>query len=281
MLKLTELSTIGRGAVTLRRLFLAGVAATGLYTVGDDGVSYLKTAGRMVSTEVADNIPVEFELERAKTMIGDLLPDIKRNMIVIAQEEVSVDNVRKEVEQSRSDATSQREDILKLRAAIDGEDGIAKVGQRFATTEEISAELKRRFARFRMSEATLDAKQDLLASREASLEAARQKLERMLNAKRDLEVQVENLQARLRSVESEAVTSKVDFDESHVARCEKLVDGLRIRLQVAERLLTAEGSVEDMLPSTFVSVDEEDVVTEIDAYFAAKPSSGDLALMDR
>ena len=80
------------------------------------------------------------------------------------------------------------------------------IRNRVASQEEIDQELKRRLARFKLSEATLKAKKDLLANRELSLDAARAKLERMVNAKRDLEMQVENLQARLHTVESESVT---------------------------------------------------------------------------
>lgn len=275
MLNLKQMAVVGMGAVTLRRLFLAGLAATGLYTFGGDGLSYLTTASRMVSTGVAEQIPVEFELERAKTMIGDLIPDIKRNMVVIAQEEVSVEDIRQEIEDSQAGLDSQREEIKKLCGAIPDGDQVVRIGNRVATSGEIKTELKRRFARYRMSEATLHAKNDLLASRETSLYAARTKLERMLNSKRDLEVEVENLQARLHTVQSEAVTSKVEFDESHVARCEKLVDGLRIRLQVAERLLTADGNVDEILPSTF-TIGDEDVVAQINTYFAKKSPPGEL-----
>lgn len=276
MLNLKQMAAVGVGVVTLRRLLVAGAAATGLYTLGGDSLTYVTTAGRMVSTGVVDKIPVEFELERAKTMIGDLIPDIKRNMVVIAQEEVSVDNIREEIDDSQGALDRQREEIITLRDAIPGYDEEVRIGKRVATTAEIETELKRRFARYRMSEATLNAKRDLLVSRETSLTAARKKLERMLNSKRDLEVEVENLQARLHTVQSEAVTSKVEFDESEVARCEKLVDNLRVRLQVAERLLATDGSVDDILPSTFTFGDE-DVVDQIDTYFAEKSSPGDLA----
>ncbi|WP_410959502.1 hypothetical protein, partial [Salmonella sp. SAL4432] len=83
--------------LSVKRLLIAGAAAVGLYNFGGDGLSYLTTATRLASDGVSDRIPIQFELERAKTMIDSLVPDIKRNMIVIAKEEVTVETIREEV----------------------------------------------------------------------------------------------------------------------------------------------------------------------------------------
>ena len=90
MLKFSDVTHVGKDMLTLRRVALASAAAIGLYTFGGGAASYLTTASRLVSDSVSDRIPVEFELQRARTMIGEMIPDIKENMIVIAQEEGAV-----------------------------------------------------------------------------------------------------------------------------------------------------------------------------------------------
>ena len=250
--------------MTVRRLALAGAAAVGLYNYGDDGLSYLTTAGRMVSEEVGDQVPVRFELERAKTMIDSLVPDIKRNMIVIAKEEVSVNTIRKEVEKANDTLTEQRGEILQLRDEAESGDKQIRIAGRAATQQEVKTELQRLLSRYKLAEATLGAKQDLLFSRENSLTAARNKLKTMLDAKRDLEVQVENLEARLVAVQSEAVASNIDFDESNVTQCQELVEDLQVRLQVAERLIVNDGNIEDF--TTSITIGDEDVFSQIDEY---------------
>ena len=277
MLNLKNAVGVGVGLLTARRALLAGAAALGLYNFGDDGLSYLSTAGRMVSDEVGDQIPIRFELERAKTMIDSLVPDIKRNMIVIAKEEVSVEAVREEVDTATSSLQKQRDELLTLRDEFASGGKELRIGRRAATDKEIQEELKRLLARYRLAEATLGAKQDLLVSREGSLDAARKKLESMLNAKRDLEVQVENLEARLTAVQGEAVTTSVEFDDTNVAKCQELVDDLRVRLQVAERLIVSNGEIEDL--ATTITIGNEDVLAQIDSYLGSpspsdKPRSG-------
>ncbi len=267
------LKLVGKSAeiLTIRKVVLAGLAAAGIYTVGDDGLSYLKTANRLVSSNVADQIPVEFELERAKTMVGELKPDIKQNLVVIAQEEVRVENIRQDIEDTQASLKDQRQSIVELRRTLDAPSNEVRIGKRAATPDEITAELKRRFENYRLAETTLESKLELLAHRESALEAAREKLTRMLEARRDLEVKIENLEARLRTVQSEAVTSKVDFDESHVAKCESLINSLRTRLQVSERLITQDGK-EDFSAATKFTVGSESVTAEIDKYFSSSPS---------
>jgi chromosome segregation ATPase len=258
--------------LTTRRMVLAGLAAAGIYTAGDDGLSYLKTANRLVSTSVADQIPVEFELERAKTMVSELKPDIKNNMLVIAQEEVRVDNIRQEIEKGRESLRKQRSSIVELRKAQNENRGDVRVGKRSATSEEIESELKRRFDNYRLAEATLESKLELLNRREATLEAAREKLQRTLEARRDLEVKVDNLEARLRTAQSESISNRVDFDESHVARCESILDSLRSRLQVTEKMMLQDGGKSNVSLPTKMSVGNGTVADEIDNYFSDSPS---------
>lgn len=275
MLNLKNAAVLGVGLLSAKRLALAGAAALGLYNFGDDGISYVSTAGRLVSNEVGDQIPIRFELERAKTMIDSLVPDIKRNMIVIAKEEVSAESVRSEVEAANKSLQEQRKELLALRdEAVKGSREL-RIGTRVATDEEVQSELKRLFARYKLAEATLGAKQDLLLSREGTLTAARKKLETMMNAKRDLEVQVENLEARLTTVQSDAVTSSVEFDDSNLSKCQELVDDLRVRLQVAERLIVTDGQIEDL--TTTITFGDEDVLSQIDAHLSQESPSDKVA----
>ena len=275
MLNLKTAAMVGVGLMSAKRLAIAGAAALGLYNFGGDGLSYMTTAGRMVSQEVGDQVPIRFELERAKGMIDSLVPDIKRNMIVIAKEEVSVESVRNEVETASQSLRRQRQELLSLRdKAINGSQEL-RIGSRPASEEEVQAELKRLLARFKLAEATLGAKQDLLQSRESTLIAARRKLETMINAKRDLEVQVENLEARLTTVQSDAVTSSVEFDESNVAKCQGLVDDLRVRLQVAERLIATDGQIDDL--ETSITFGDEDVFSQIDEHLGTNSPTDKLA----
>lgn len=257
---------IAKNAMTVKRMALASAAALGWYSYGDEGLSYLSTAGRMVSESVGENVPISFEIERARTMISQLTPDIKRNMVVIAQEEVGVESLRREVKSATQNLSKQQEALLELRKQAESGETTLRIGSRVATAGEVDRELDRRFTRFRMQEATLAAKEELLVTREESLQAARAKLETMLQAKRDLEIQAENLEARLHTVQNDAISHRVQFDDADVHKCQSLVDDLRARLDVAEKLVSANGKFDDM--SISLPITSGGVRAEIDQYFA-------------
>ena len=63
----------------------------------------------------------------------------------------------------------------------------------------------------------------------------------MLAAKRELEVDVENLQARMTMVEVAQTTSPVAIDDSHLSSTRRVVDDIRTRIDVAERMVPAKG----------------------------------------
>ena len=98
--ELANLKTLAtRRSVLSRTAIVLGLAVL-LAWFGRDGLSYLTTASRLVQDKVRKNIPVEFELERARTMIGDLVPEVRKNMLVIAEEEVAVADLRQQVEKA-------------------------------------------------------------------------------------------------------------------------------------------------------------------------------------
>jgi len=263
--ELTDIKAIAQRKSMLTKGALAVAAIYFVFGVGRDGFSYLSTASRMLSDKVRSSVPLEFELERARTMISGLIPDVRENMLLIAQEEVSVENARLELAQQEAELVRQRDEMVRLRGQLappaEGEQPLPE-----GDVEEVKRDLTRRFARFQLVEATVASQKQLLAAREQSLDAGRAKLGNMLDAKRDLEVQVETLQAQLKTKQSQTLTGSIEFDDSQVAKCQKMLSDIRIRLAVADRLFAGQGDIammtNDLMPTS------DDIGTQIDRYFA-------------
>ena len=238
---------------------------TGAIVFGTDAYSYLRTSARKVRHEVKASVPLDFEIERARQMVADLVPDIQKNMHIIAQEEVEIEDLRDQIARAEKNLAAERERLLVLRKDAANGDGKFSYAGHKATSRDVKVELSRRFDRFQTAEATLKAKRQMLDAREKSLAAAREKLEGMFGAKRDLEVQVQNLEARLKMLQAAETTSRFSFDDSQLSRCKKTVQELRKRLDVAERILEQDGKFLDGL-SEEVDV-ADDIVDQIDRYF--------------
>jgi hypothetical protein len=112
---------------------------------------------------------------------------------------------------------------------------------------------------------------EMHGARQRSLEAAREKLEGMLAAKRQLEVDVEHLEARLKMVEAAQTTSDYNFDDSQLSRAKELIGGLRTRLEVAERMVNSEGYFHDEIPLSEPA--PENITDEVAEYFGEGQAS--------
>ncbi len=90
----------------------------------------------------------------------------------------------------------------------------------------------------------------------------------MLASKRQLQVEVENLEARLQMVAAAKTTSNYQFDDSQLGRVKELVSNLRSRLEVAEKLVNAEVYYHDEIPLDKAA--PENIVEQVTEHFAAK-----------
>jgi len=255
----------------------AGVALLAALFAGRDVLSYGKTAVDKAHASLKHQVPVEFEIDRARKMIADLKPEIRRNMEAIAEEEVEVENLRENVEAGAEQLAAQKGRILRLKTDLETSLPVYVYAGDEYTREQVQSDLKARFERFKTKESTVENLRKVLNAREKGLAAARQKLEGMIAAKKQLEVDVENLQARLKMVEVAATTSDFNFDDSHLARTRELLQEIQTRIDVAEKMANVDDELTFEIP---LDKDEQkaDVVDEVTAYFGdAKPAAGTIA----
>jgi archaellum component FlaC len=242
-----------------------GVLLVGLFVFGRSAISYVRTSAGYVTDAVQDSVPVQFQIDRARGMLDDLVPEVRRNMHVIAKEEVEVQRLQEQIEGAQKRLGKDKGELIRLRTDLAGNKDVFKYAGRSYTSEQVKADLASRFKRFKTSDATLGSMQQMCAARQKSLGAARTKLEGMLAARRQLTVEVENLEARLQMVEAAQTTSNYQFDDSQLGRVKELVDNLRTRLEVSERMVNSEGYFHDEIPLDEISPD--DIVDQVTKYF--------------
>jgi chromosome segregation ATPase len=139
-------------------------------------------------------------------------------------------------------------------------------------------DLANRFQHFQTLEGTVAKLQKILQARENCLNAAREKLEGMLAAKRQLEVEVENLEARLQMVEVAQTTSEFNFDDSQLSRTRELINEIGTRLDVTEKLLNQEVQLYDRIPlDGEPGTNGEDILDQVTDYFSGRPEVGSMA----
>ena len=252
-------------------LILAGLFA------GSGAYSYLSTAWSRIHQSAKNSIPIDFELDRARRMIADLRPEIERNMHCIAREEVEVAKLQRELEKKEKQLAQAQDEILRLKSDLSAGGSHFVYAGRTYSEDQVKTDLARRFQHFKTSEATVAQLRKILAARQKGLEAAREKLEGMLAAKRQLAVQVENLEARQKMLEVAQTTSEFNFDDSQLARTRELINEIETRLQVSEKLLDQNVQLYDRIPLEQSTEDTENIVEKVTEYFENRPDVAALA----
>jgi hypothetical protein len=259
-------------AVKIGALAVVGLAIVGALGFGTDLFSYAGSTARSVRLSVKDSVPIEFELQRAGDLLNQILPEMQANIRLIAQEEVEVAALKRDIEHSRSAMEQERTKVARLRDVLSADEPMYQLAGHRYSREYVTDELARRFDAVKEAEVALATKQRLLESRRRSLEAAMQMLERTKTRKAQLEDQIVSLESQYRLVRAASVGSQFQLDASKLAQTERLIGEIKKRLDVAERVLAHEAKFTGTIPLDVVS--EADLLAQVDDYLGGGRTAG-------
>lgn len=250
----------------LRKVFLAAGAMAVLsgLSLMTPLWSYGRCAADWMKQSASDAIPLEWEIKRARQMIGDLQPEIAKNAKQIAREKVELARLQRQAKQCGDSLEKTQSDIERLSADLRSGHSQYTYANHTYTSAEVRDDLSTRFDRFKTRSETHAKLQQMVAAREASLRSAGKRMDAMLAAKSQLEVEIENLQARTSSLRVAQTASELNLDDSQLARTRDLLDEIASRLEVEEETATA-----DTRRIGEINLDEpsnEDLLDQISSY---------------
>jgi len=262
----------------LRRIVKYGLIAAvvlgagSLLAFGTDAWSYISSSARAMRRTVKSGVPVEFELQRARDLLGQIVPEMHANIRLIAQEEVAIANLKDDIARSETGLADEKARIEKLAGVMASEATVLTVSDRSYPRQTVKDDLARRFERYKEAEVVLAGKRKLLETRDASLQNAVRLLDKAKHQKALLADRIEALAGQYRLVQAASVGSRFQIDSSKIAQTQKVIDEIKDRLDVAERVLAHEGQ----LVETAVEVDttsEADLLTQVQEHFAGAPKA--------
>jgi len=257
--------------IKLGVLSTAAAAVVGGIVFGSDLGSYAKSSARCVSTAMKDNVPVEFELRRARDLLDEILPEMQANIRAIAEQEVELTDLKAEIADGDKALAEQKGKVAKVRDCLSTSGNSFSIGRIIYTRDELKGDLARRFERTKEAEMSLSGKRRLLSNRERTLAASMQALERTQGQRAQLESQIAALETQNKLIQMASVdTPGVHFDRSKLAQTEKLIADIKKQLDVSERVLAHKAKFVDSIPME-QPVNEKELLTEVDAYLS--PSS--------
>jgi chromosome segregation ATPase len=256
----------------------AGIALLAGLVFGRDAFSYIGTSMGLVKKTVKESVPIDFQIERARHMIKDLDPEIRNNMHLIAKEEVDVANLKQQLTESTRQVEKERRDIVRLKTDLEQGGSVFVYAGTSYSQKQVETDLARRFERFKTKEATVEKLNKIMNAREQGLLAANDKLKGMQAAKRQLEVEVENLKARVEMVRVAESTSNFNFDDSRLARTRDAIRDIAARIDVAEKMANASTTLPDQI--RLDDPETKNVRDEITKYFNEHPAAEEIVKLD-
>ncbi len=257
-------------------LGVVGMGLVGGVFFGRDALSYAKSVAKTFRTAVKDTVPIEFELKRASDLLDEIIPEMHANIRQIAQEEVEMAALKGEITKSQASLEEERAKIKTLRASLETPQASYAFAGRHYSHDEVKADLAARFERIKESELVLTSKERLMTSREKSLAAAMQMLEKTKTQKRLLEDKIQTLTSQYRLVKAASTGTRIQIDNSKLAQTEKLIGEIQKRLDVAERVLAHESTFVESIPVD--TVVESDLVAQVDEYLQNHPAAANQAV---
>jgi chromosome segregation ATPase len=238
---------------------------------GTRASSYVSTAYHRFTSSVEESVPVEFQIDRARDMVRALEPEIRSAMHVIAKEEVALEQLNTQVAGAEQQTDKDKREIMRLQSDLGQGTDVYRYASRTYTEGEVKEDLARRFNRFRVADDTLSSTKQMRDARAKNLDAAQQKLSAMINARRKLDIDIQNLEAKRKLVEVAQASSDYVFDDSQLARAKELITDIRTRLDVAAKLANADVNVETEIPLDDAA--PADITDQVAEYFGLHPGS--------
>ena len=249
----------------LSAIGLGDAALIGGLVFGREIISYARTSTRQVRSAVKDNVPLEFELARAKDLIDEILPEMHANIKLIAEEEVEIASLRDDIRASDQAMDEQTGKVARLREMLGTSREVFVLAGRQYQRAEMTEELSRRFEQCREAQMVLAGKNRLLETRERNLASAIRVLQKTRSDKTLLEQKVAALEGQYRLVRASQAGSAFQFDATKSSRAQRLLTQIKKRLDVAERVLAHEAKFVEAIPLP-ERVDEQELLLQVDDF---------------
>src|SRR5438874_9149253 len=104
--------------VKLGLLSVAGLTIAGGLLFGHEFSSYITSSTRAMRTAANDAVPIDFQLRRARDLVDDIIPEMQANVRVIAQQEVDIDALKKDIATSQKSLAEEKTRVTKVRDCL-------------------------------------------------------------------------------------------------------------------------------------------------------------------
>lgn len=258
-------------------LGVLGLALIAGLLFGGKLIPYAQTAYSKMRDAANDRVPVEFQIDAAKTQLNKIGPEIQGMVHQIAKEKVQINRLEDQIVRQETALESSYSEMMTLRDHLKSDnDYYVATDNREYSRERVEEDLRHRLKMYKTGQETLLKQKEILSHRLQALETAQDGLSEAKKQQRELETQIEQLIARNRMNEVAATASKLDFDDSQLSRTREMIDSIDAKISAKEEVLSMSKKHFGQIPVGESTVDHDvDILKELDALRSTKSSDKD------
>jgi hypothetical protein len=229
---------VGKGSHTMiKKIGIAALAVVaGMFILRSTHLgAYARTAWHKVRTGIKHEVPIEFQIDTIRQEVTQLMPDMRKNISLVARETVELQRLREQVNDTHAKLDKELESVADLRNSLLSATATVSYNGRSMSVERAEALLARKVDACKSCQSELKAKEDLVEAREQGLEAERDKLAAMKSQKEQYEVQIAQLEAQLKTLRLAQARSNFQLDDSRLSRIKGMIADVRSQMQVEEK----------------------------------------------
>jgi hypothetical protein len=264
----------------LKKIGIAALAVVaGLFILNSTHLGgYAKTAWKKAKTAAKQQVPLEFQLENLRNEAGQLVPDMKNQLGKLAEETVAVQNLREKIVVTRTNLDKQKENIRTMKDDLKRGDVKVVYDNRPYSAERVRHKLALDLVACQNLESELKSQEKLLELREQALEADRQKLASMRSQKEQVEVEIAQMDADLRTLRLTQTRSSFEVDDSRLAHIKNSLADIRNQMKVEQTRNELIGEFSnDIIPVEKKAKTTEQLIREVEAFLNGAKSDSELA----
>jgi septal ring factor EnvC (AmiA/AmiB activator) len=230
--------------------------------------SHARFGWKSLQKDVHAQITPETDIERLKADLERLDRHAKKHISAIAEEQVQIEDLKADIVRTQDHLARKGEAVQTLRAAVESGNTFVSFEGKQLSRSAATDKLRRDFAAYESLEKDLQAKQKMLAARESAMESSREQLEAMKDTQRQLKVELCQIEAELKALRVAQTRSRVQLDDSELARIKDGIERVKYRLRVEQKTLDLQNEYTDT-PAPKKDV-KDDLFERIDKKFAPK-----------
>ncbi len=245
---------MGKKIITVLIIGVVGAVAL----AGTKAGSYIRSQLASIQDDMEDSIDPNVELKRIRYEIGQLDKDIDTVKGELAEANVNVRVLKKEVEDCRKDveltekSVRMHGDVIKAASENDR----IKWGVRQVSYVEAKDLLFNEVKRHNDLKARLKLKEAGLVSQAQTRDLIKQHFDAMVEQQEDLTTAVKDLEAEVRLAQVEQVNSKYQNDDTRMAKIKKSMGDLRKRTMIRREKLNINKTTAEHSPGATQTVNE-------------------------